>query len=517
MAVDYLDEMEKVGGGFKPMVGKIICVAPFGQNEEFNFTLHKGKGSDLWYSFLPHLEKRGYQITKVSENLEVSPVDAGYYQLTQKQKDEMEMKIKQGLASVAQSVSDFELIAHDVRKYKEFLKMIKEDDEHSLRAIFIDEVDISTGNNSIKGIVIRWPTLISDFMTLGEKLPTETDVNKIKDELKISKAEAVLLSTKQRLYNNWKKIFGPEIEGRLSRLLAQKNSRERTIIEYKNWLRPLVTRHKLYKEGLSDPKSAREKLSDVWHSPSQAISTSETEIWAWQPIVPIEPRKGTMQMKDKEFGINDPYDEFIKENFIFDKKKGLKKEFSWIDEKWVKKAVDEIKAHPDWMKKNNPYYVLLKVTYSNYIIKLPTGDEMDDVTFKTKNWFLSQNALLVLLLRIKAQQEDFDREINQLIGISGDNPVEGETIESIVESWKEDIKEEKKGTLTSMKENTKKVQEQISKVIKFFGLEFALSRHGPYEHNFSDRITNMYLVSTAIDFYIPHLKLYLLDAVGVGK
>ncbi|MCK4729678.1 MAG: hypothetical protein KAT28_00005 [Candidatus Aenigmarchaeota archaeon] len=514
MAVDYLKEMEKFGGAFKPLVGKIVAVPPLGQNEEFNFTLPKGKGTDLWYSFLPHLDKRGYQITKVSENLEVSPVDAGYYNLTQKQKDEMEMKIKQGLASVAQAVSDFELIAHDVRKYKEFLKMIKEDDEHSLRAIFIDEVDISTGNNSIKGIVIRWPTLISDFMTLGEKLPTEADVNKIKDELKISKAEAVLLSTKQRLYNNWKKIFGPEIEGRLSRLLAQKNSRERTIEEYKNWLRPLVARHKLYKEGLSNPESARKKLSDVWHSPSQAISTSETKIWAWQPIVPIEPRKGTMEMKGNEFGI-DPYDKFIEDNFIFNEKKGLKSEYSWIDEKWVKKTVEEIKDS-DWMKENNPYYVLLEVKYSNYIIKFPTGDEMDDVTFKTENWFLSQNALLVLLLKIKAQQEDFDREINQLIGISGENPVEGETIESIVESWKEDIKDEK-GALDSIKENAQKVQKQVSKIIDFFGLEFALSRKGPYEHDFADRITNIYLVSTAIDFYIPHLKLYLLEAVGVGK
>ncbi|RLJ00322.1 MAG: hypothetical protein DRP06_02165 [Candidatus Aenigmatarchaeota archaeon] len=517
MAVDYLKNMEKVGGGFKPSVGKIVCAAPFGQDEEFNFTLHKGRGSDLWYSFLSHLDKKGYQITKVGENLEVSPVDAGYYNLTQKQKDEMEMKIKQGLASVAQSVSDFELIAHDVRKYKEFLKMIREDDEHSLRAIFIDEVDISTGNNSIKGIVIRWPTLISDFMTLGEKLPIEVDVNKIKDELKISKAEAVLLSTKQRLYNNWKKIFGSEVEGRLSRLLIQKNSRERTITEYKNWLKPLVARHRLHKEGLSDPGSAKKKLTDTWHSPAQAISTSETEIWAWQPIVPIEPRKGTMQMRSEDggFGI-DPYDKFISDNFIFDEKKGLKSEYHWIDEKWVKKVVEEIKGS-EWMKGNSPYYVLLNVKYSNCIIKLPTGDEMDDVTFKTKNWFLSQNALLVLLLKIRAQEDDFDREINQLIGISGDNQVNVETIESIVESWKEDIKEDKKGSIDSIKENIAKVQEQVSKIIKFFGLEFALSRHGPYEHNFGDRITNMYLVSTAVDYYIPHLKLYLLGAVGVGK
>jgi len=517
MDVNYLEKMGEFGGAFKPYVGKIVCVPPLGQDEKFNFTLHKGKGADLWYSFLSNLDKKGYQIVKVNENLEVSPVDAGYYNLTQKQKEEMEMKIKQGLASVAQAVSDFELIAHDVRKYKEFLKMIKEDDEHSLRAIFIDEVDISTGNNSIKGIVVRWPTLISDFMTLGEKMPDETDINKIKEELKISRAEAVLLSTKQKLYNNWKKIFGSEIEGRLSRLLAQKNSRERTINEYRNWLRPLVARHKLYKEGLSDSGAAKKKLSDVWHSPSQAISTTETTIWAWQPIVPIEPRKGTLEMRNKEFGI-DPYDKFIEEKFILSKN-GLQGEYPWIDEKWVKNTVKEIKSHPDWMKKNKPYYVLVEIKYSNCIIKLPTGDEMDDVTFETKNWFLSQNALLVLLLKIKAQEEAFDREINQLIGISDENQVLGETIESIVKSWKEDIKDEenKRGVLDSIKENVAKVQKQISKIIEFLGLEFALSRMGPYEHDFADRITNIYLVSTAIDFYVPHIKVYLLGEVGVGK
>ena len=95
----------------------------------------------MWISFLCWLTNKGYKIQKFDESLEVSPVDSGYYALTQRQKEEMEAKIKHGLESVANTVAEYELLMHDLRRYKEFLKLITTNDEHALRAIFIDEVD----------------------------------------------------------------------------------------------------------------------------------------------------------------------------------------------------------------------------------------------------------------------------------------------------------------------------------------------------------------------------------------
>ncbi|RLJ02009.1 MAG: hypothetical protein DRP10_02575 [Candidatus Aenigmatarchaeota archaeon] len=509
---EFIDDLEKYGSKGGKYLGRFVCAAPFETRTEFNFTLPKGKGTDLWVGFLINLEKKGYTVQKVSESLEISPVDVGYYNLTQKQKEEMEARIKQGLASVANAVSDYELLAHDRRKYEELLKMLETGDEHSLRATFIDEVDINTGPNSIKGMVVRWPTIIADFMTLGEKMPEETDVNKIKDELKISKAEAVILSTKQRLYNNWKQIFGPEVRGRLERIIAQQNSRKKTIEEYKNWLKPLIARYKLYKEGLSE--TAKETLISPYHSPAQAVSTNIISICAWQPVVEIELRGGTFEMKeDTKFGI-EPYDRFTKEKLILDKKIGLKSRYPWINEEWVDKSVAEIKK--EWLKENRLYYVFLQVKNTRVVLKSATGSEIEDITLNTKNWFVSQNALLALLLELKAKQEEFDREINQLLGITGEEGLKlEEEVDKIIEKWKKEGKEKKKENL--IKKKISKFKEVFSKISESLGLESAFSRLGPYEHDFDDRITSIYLPTLAIDFYRPHVVGYLLEAAGVGK
>ena len=478
----------------------------------------KGKGTDLWLGFLFNLENKSYKVQKVSESLEISPFDANYYNITQRQKEEMEGRIKQGLASVASAVSDYELLAHDVRKYEELLKIIKTKDEHSLRAMFVDEVDISTGQNSaIKSIVVRWPTIISDFMTLGEKLPEEENVDKIKDELKISKAEAVILSTKQRLYNNWKQIFIPEVENRLRRLLAQQNSRKKSIEEYKNWLKPLVARHRLYKEGLSSSEAAKATLASPYHSPAQALSSNIISVVAWQPFVGIEPRIGSLNINDLvKSGIN-PYDKFTKEKLIFNKDKGLAREYPWITDEWVDKNVDIIKKS-DWMKENRLYYVFLQVTNERFIMKLPSGAEIEDVTFKTKNWMVSQNALLVLLLDLKARQEEFDREINQLLGVTNEDNIKSEErVDEIIKKWKKEGKEEKKGEFKKLKQKIGNFGTKLSKISESLGLDAAFSRFGPYEHNFDDRLTNMYLPPLAIDFYRPHVVGYLLKGAGVGK
>jgi hypothetical protein len=489
-------------------LGKIVAVPPLGGEQKFNFTLPKGEGTGLWLSFLTWLGDNGYKTQKFDESLEISPADAGYYQLTQRQKEEMEARIKQGLASIAQAVADYELLAHDFRRYKEFLKLIETNDEHSLRSIFIDEVDINTGGGSIRQMVVRWPTMIVDFLTLGEKMPDEEDPNKIKDELKISKAEAVILSTKQRLYKNWKEIFGSEVKESARRILELLNSRKKSIKEYKNWLRPLIARYKLYKEGLSE--KASEKLIDIWHSPGQAISSNIIEVWSWQPFIGVESRIGTLEIKD--FAL-EPYDKWTKENIIFGEK-GLKHYYGWITEDWVKEKVKEIKE--EWLTENRLYYVFYQIKNFRYVIRTPTGEEMEDITIETKSWFLSQNALLALLLELKIKQEEFEREIDKLLGItseteSGDIKTTGE-LDKIIKKWREESKKK-----INKKLDFSKVRKIFSKFSKLLDLDVMLAKFGPYEHNFTDRISGIYLKTLFEEYYVPHVVRYLLEKGKVGR
>ncbi|OYT43182.1 MAG: hypothetical protein B6U88_01650 [Candidatus Aenigmarchaeota archaeon ex4484_56] len=503
--VDIFKVLENYGGGNGKYLGKIIAVPPLGQDEVFNFTLPMGKATGLWVGFLSWLDKKGYKVKKVNETLDISSVDSQYYSLTQRHKEELESKIKQGLISVAQTVSDYELLQHDFRKYKEFLKFIETNDEHSLRAVFIDEVDINTGANSMKQMVVRWPTIIADFMKLGEEMPKETDVNKISEKLKISKVEAVILSTKQRLYLNWKEMFGSEVKRRCENLIGLLNSRKKTIEEYRNWLKPTIAKHKIYKEGLEESSGRIGTLTSQWSSPGQAVSTNEIEVWAWQPIISIENRRGTLISPKDRFGI-EPYDNFIKEKIIFSDN-GLKGNYPWITEKWVNKVKGSIE---EMMNKSYLYYVLLRIKYTKAIIKTPTGIEIEDVVYETKNWFLSQNALFVLLLDIRAREEELERYIDQILGLSSEDGTPSEELEKIIKKWKEEEKEKDK------KEKFENIRRILNKIKNTFGLDIAFSKFGPYEHNFKDRITNIYLVSTGVDFYVPVVK-YLLDGAGVGN
>ncbi|MCK4429267.1 MAG: hypothetical protein KAU95_02735, partial [Candidatus Aenigmarchaeota archaeon] len=94
-----------------------------------------------------------------------------------------------------------------------------------------------------------------------------------------------------------------------------------------------------------------------------------------------------------------------------------------------------------------------------------------------------------------------------------------EEIEEIIKKWKREGKEKKKteDPLKDLKKNIKKISSNVSKVRKFLGFDFALSRGGPYEHNFLDRIANIYLAPAAINYYVPHISGYLIGAAGVGK
>ncbi len=263
-------------GPKNPWLGHALIASPYESHMTLDFTGPPGASSGIYYALAFQLGKWEHNVHKIDEWVEVSPVHAQFYQLTIKQKEDLENKIKSGLGSAAQAVADLELLLHDKRKYEEMLhymgyesKVIdgeeqidfsvdsddkkrkereKRVDNHSLKAMFIDQVDIHTGEGiSMRSIVSRWPTLISDYQRMADE---DMNPDKVKDKLGVSKAEGVVLVTKNKLFLEWKKLFLPEVKARYVRIMELVRSRRTSVEQYKEWLKPVIARHKLLKEGL---------------------------------------------------------------------------------------------------------------------------------------------------------------------------------------------------------------------------------------------------------------------------
>jgi len=241
--------------------------------------------------------------------------------------DITEAQIKSGLAQIASAIHDFELVAHDLRKYREFMdyftkfekgksllegkkgkaegeKILREGDQ-TLRAVFIDEVDVHTGEGiALKLIAPRWPTIIADFMRLDEK---DTEPAKIKDKLKVSEAEGVVLATKNKLYMEWRdKLFRPAVIDRYQRILRLVEARRTSIKEYSNMLRPVISRFKLISDSLSSP-GGRVLARDhpLFRSDAQAFSADFMRMWGWRPFSPSEKYKWTREFESSEIDIDE--------------------------------------------------------------------------------------------------------------------------------------------------------------------------------------------------------------------
>ena len=84
------------------------------------------------------------------------------------------------------------------------LKMIASKSDQPLRNTFLDLADFEWTENSVRHSVSTWPSVINDFMSLGQLMPGETNTVIISKKLNISKEEAEFLSVKQAVYKRWK-------------------------------------------------------------------------------------------------------------------------------------------------------------------------------------------------------------------------------------------------------------------------------------------------------------------------
>jgi hypothetical protein len=343
--------------------GKGINAAPYEAEALIDFTGPPGSMTGVYYGLMFQLGKWGFQTAKIDEWINVSPVFKQYYDLTLQQKQALEVQIKAGLGQIATAIHDYELVFHDLRKYKEFLdhfsfieegkKLIKEgkkeeggkkqkEGEQTLKAIFIDEVDIHTDlpNTPIalRSIVGRWPTVIADFMRLSD---ADTDPENIAKKLKVSEAEGVVLATKNKLYLEWRdRLFRPTVEERYERILRLVESRKFSIDEYTRMLKPVVARFKMMTDALETPEGRAGARASFFRPDAQAYSIDFMRLWAWKPFSPSEKYKITREFLDeispRKAGFTKEEVERLTEVFNSKKEKGLTyDEKKFLDDKKV--------------------------------------------------------------------------------------------------------------------------------------------------------------------------------------
>jgi hypothetical protein len=525
-----------------------------------DFDSSLGRGSKVLFGLIFQLPKWGFERVKVDDMVVVTPVFQQYYQLTLRQKEELEAMIKSSLASIATALSDLELLRHDLRKYKEFMdyfKMIevgkKKGDEklrlqgeQALKAIFIDQVDAYTDlpNQPIalRSIVARWPTIISDFMKLTDE---DIEPEKIKEKYKVSEAEGVILATKNKLYKEWRdELFKKAVEERFKSLIGMVEARRKSYEEYKEMLKPTLRRYKSIIDGLSNPGivSMLER-APFWRPGSQAMSLDMATIWAWKPLVAPEKYKAVREApldkipaeeagftpgevkKLEEAGkikggevealpmepsiddivrklipkIEEEYKVKISAEDIFNARQKLVERF--------KKSVTGVAGLESWVF--SPYYMFFEIPVIRAVIRLPNGVEIEDLMFdRLKAWFSTQNVMIARLIELEAKDKQLENYVRQMLGEAGVSPKkEGEivSVSELVEEYTIKLEEKKKEEKPRTEKPFKEISEAMSKLFNFFGIQLRFFRAKvpyriPYEFAFKERITKYYLIEIAGNF-----------------
>lgn len=509
-------------------LGHALFAPPFEGYQKIDFTGSPGSTMGIYYSLTFQLGKWEFQVQKADEWVEVSPAHAQYYQITQKQKEELEEKIKRSLQSISQAVADMELLMHDMRKYEEYLHYLgyrtkkehhemekkkpphplpldfdeidfsvdedekkskereKRIDNHALKAIFIDNVDAHTGDNvAMRSIVSRWPTLISDFIAVDDE---DMDPDKVKDKLGVTKAEAIVIITKNKLYVEWKRMFLPEIKARYKRILQLVNARKKSVESYREWARPYIARHKLLEEGFSRPKIS-EQFKTLFITPvGQAYSSTKIEIWAWKDFQSPEIHKvGTEDISRKPVPLDD---DWTMRNLIFDEKEGLIADYPWITVDWVKEKKKEM-VDSGWFNLRKIYYSFFIIDLEKTNLRMPTGDELENGMFGINLITMSQNVLFAKLLELKAKQEEFENYISSMLGVP------------------KYVRGERYG---------RKYRDRLGPIknfLDYFSANFQFFKRGPYERDFDERVAKFYQLPIASGRLAPMLA-FVHEKIGMG-
>lgn len=566
-----LDEIIAFGEGLNIL--HMLCM------ERINPTLKPG-GSALFFKTIGFLRKAGYEIYKVEDFTEVTPLFPTYTAII-KEKEQLMTQIKQHLASIATAIADVDLTKHDLRRYKEYMdyfsklkkgkelikqgnveegkKLFKEADQ-TLRAIFIDQVDVHTGETvALKLIAPRWPTIISDFMRLEDE---DTTPEKIKEKYKISEAEGVVLATKNKLYLEWRdRLFGPAVEERFKNLVKLIEMRKKSVEEYKNMVKPILSRYRAIRETR---EIAGPRLQTVAALRPGAVSSMVDRVlmYAWRPISPKGFGKGTRVMFEpiraglptniiKGVGFFDDEIEEIKnylrkrvergqqlssEELLFLEKERLESlpiepsidnivrrgielieksypgvKFDIIDLFSTRlnllskfKEYTSITTAESWPF--SPYYAFLEIPFERVYGRLPNGAEFEDLTLDLKVYLRTQNMIILQYLELKAIERTEENFIKQMLGEMG---VDFKDIDEIIaEELGEKLEKKKIEIKRSHYLFTQKIKKYLRDFLYNFGIQSEnLTNIGFYEHHTSKFIQN-YIIPEVINVFKNIVNMY---------
>ncbi|MBU3904603.1 MAG: hypothetical protein KJ906_00435 [Nanoarchaeota archaeon] len=508
---------------------------------KLNYTGPPGMASVIYYALVFMLNNNKWNVSKINEWIEVSAKDTEYFQKTLATKQGLETKVKEGLTSAAASLADYEMVQHDLRKYKQMVNYYYEKDEHMLKSMFIDQVDIHNGPLSMVQLGSRWPTLISDFQKLTDE---DNEPSKIQKKLKISEAEAMLLTTKNKLYSTWKKTFKNTVVSRYETLVGLARSKEKSIDEYRNWLKPYIARYKMTKLGSESVGGRAAVFKSFADISASSTFTNGIQLWAYKPLAPIDVKHREIK-KEGKFIIY-PYDSWIREHFILDDKKGLANIYPWlknergycskckkyqdmnnrckcggfIEKRYVADEIVETEILPTWEAKENnldpkeSYYSFMVIDVFRAGSKLPVG-EIEDITFSVYSYMISHNVLLVKLLELKCREREFELYIDEILGVRrGEDDIKGIIEKDFPNLMKEPKKESELEKITT---DLRKMGGQFSSMFKSKPKVpggFMFSKPGQYESDFKDRIPKFYLNPNGKD--LASITEFLKSKMGVN-
>lgn len=528
-------------------VGKAVLINPLNQNIILETTGPLGTWTDLYWGTVSRLINMEFNFRKVDEWIEISPIHKAFYDLVSSQRQALESKVKGAIDEIIKQIGDLELLEHDLRRYQEFKDYFDNKDEHSLKAVFIDQVDYYTGEGAPGRLSIVFfqqqnifPTIIQDFY----EMKSEEDLEKGRLS-RLPKVEKDVLRTKWRAYQQWKKLFGAEVEKRYKRIKELVESKKKLIQSMREGIKPYIARLKLLRQGLQRAGLRMERETSPFHPAVEATSQTVITLWAWKEMSPPDMYKAPgeyIALKNIR-----PDDSWTLKHLVFDEKLGLKQKYPWITSQWVKDKINEIKNVDDWFRarkrtnKTYLYYVLLELIFDKWTSRSATGSEIEDVMITVRSYWMSQNVLLVKLLELKAKEQEFEWYIDELLGlrkppvikprsermIEINNEIDAKKKEiSVLKKELAGVKDEKRKE--EIRKKIKKLQDEINKlnselktlkneeiskwerimddisgIFAKLGFPIRFLGRGPYEHRFDKRITKFHLIPTGKYYFGP--------------
>ncbi len=437
-------------GPFGKLKGYAWVSQPFEGYGNIVYVTRTGRTRQVFNALMDWLDGSNFDKYVFDKWIEVRPSSGQFYQTIMGQKYDLQARVKQALISISQSVSDLELLEHDIRKYQEFENYLRDAAmdvnvsdkkkreelikrkklaQMALKTIFVDQVDYHAGgtgqgpgrlsmafmrNNNIM------PTIVDDFMAMESIDDIESGPLK-----NLQTVEKNMLRVKWKLYEEWLKTFRNEVERRLSRLNQLKRSREKTLEQFREWAKPLIVREMAIRDGFSDEANRLDvtmRLGNEYESLGEPVSMTFTNVIAFKRLSTVELQKTPSELIQKQSEkvpeITNIYDELAK-ILIFDENVGLRVKYPWITPAWVNSVkgwcLSQVKKK--MLGGYSQYLIMTNVRFFTKTTTYRNNFEVETGVYAFDNFMVTPNIMFVKMVEFKAREEEVRRYINQMLGI----------------------------------------------------------------------------------------------------